>query len=112
MVDVKIGLLSIIDIYSGGGVKVVAGRFLGCKCISQAKLHCGKPPNGKRQVGIRLAFFLLFERGRWHAVKVLPQAAVIFLIIISYSCKDFDGTTQRKSSKASSSAVKLGVVTD
>jgi hypothetical protein len=57
-VNVKIDLLSIIDIYSGGGIKVITGRFYERKCISQAKLHRWKPPNKKRQVGIWLAFFL------------------------------------------------------
>jgi hypothetical protein len=60
MVDVKIGCLSFIDIYSGGGNKVFIRRKInGGKCISQAKLHRWKPPNGKRQVGIWLAFLFL-----------------------------------------------------
>jgi hypothetical protein len=58
-----VGHVSIINIYSGGGIKVIIRRkIIGGKCISQAKLHCEKPPNGKRQVRTWLAFFL-FEYG-------------------------------------------------
>ena len=37
---------------------IIRKEFLECKCISPAKLHLWKPPNGKRQVSIWLAFFL------------------------------------------------------
>jgi len=58
-VNVNISFLSIIDIYSGGGIKVITGRFSECKCISQAKLYSGTHQKEKGMSGFSLPFFFL-----------------------------------------------------
>jgi hypothetical protein len=51
-----VGHVSIINIYSGGGIKVIIRRkIIGDKRISQAKLHRWKTQKGKRQAIMLLA---------------------------------------------------------
>jgi hypothetical protein len=55
MVDVKIGCLSIIDIYSGGGIKMVKGRIIsGANASHRQNCKAGncKPGNGKSEFGL------------------------------------------------------------
>jgi len=59
MVDVKIGCLSFIDIYSGDGFKVITGRFYERKCISTAKLYSETHQKEKGMSGFILPFFFL-----------------------------------------------------
>jgi hypothetical protein len=58
-VDMNISFLSFIDIYSGGGIKVITGRFYERKCISTAKLYSGTHQKEKGMSGFSLPFFFL-----------------------------------------------------
>jgi hypothetical protein len=61
MGNMKIGLLSFIDIYSGGGIKVINGRSFSGVSTSHYETKLRESFKREIQVVIWLAFFL-FEK--------------------------------------------------